>query len=128
MSIRQRAEEALKRSAAATSGRAEDGIWEIEREELDAEDFTDGEQALAFPQSIGPIATWEPQNIYEPAQNEADARFIAEARADVPDFAAALLRLTGLEMREQILCVRAIGEDQADAIMALLLAAAEGTP
>jgi len=60
-----------------------------------------------------------------------DAAFIASARADVPDFAAALLRLTGPEMREQLLGAlvwRGSMGDLVTDIMDLLLTAAEGTP
>lgn len=77
---------ALTLCAAATPG-----PWEIVREELDS-DYSQ-EQEHAFPQSIGPIAHWEPVNIYETEQVEADARFIAEARTLLPQLAEQIAEL-----------------------------------
>lgn len=76
------------RAAAATYG-----PWEIDREELD-EDFSDEEQAIAFPESIGPIVAWEHERggmgEGDVEQVEADAAFISHAREDVPALVATL--------------------------------------
>lgn len=76
------------RAEAATTG-----PWEIDREELD-EDFSDEEQAIAFPESIGPIVAWEHERggmgEGDIEQVEADAAFIAHARDDVPALIAAV--------------------------------------
>ena len=120
--IRERAEEALKRVKAPA---LPPGPWEIEREEVCVE-CSDDEQALAFPMTIGPIVEWTPASD-DPAEVEAIASFVSHARADVPDFAAAVLRLTGPEMRAWLV-EWTHSEQHADALMALLLAAAEGMP
>lgn len=79
-----------KRAEAATSG-----PWEIEREELDGA-FDDEEAARAFPMTIGPIDRWEhvlDSRDESVVQIEADAAFIAAARADVPALLAYIREL-----------------------------------
>lgn len=78
---------------AARAQAATEGPWPIEREEL-SDDFSDEEQATAFPMTIGPIQSWEHalSNITdeEVAQVEADAAFISASRTDVPALCDAL--------------------------------------
>lgn len=84
------------RAEAATPGTGPHGAWAITREEL-IDDFDDEEQATAYPSTIGPIVDWEHEKINTDdgfAQIEADATFIAHARADVPRL------LTGLRVRD----------------------------
>mgnify|MGYP000508745489 CR=1 FL=1 len=124
MTLRQRAEEALKRAATPRP-------WKALRQRVI------GEPGEYFADVVA-----EPEGDQNPEtglthlcvmDRVEDAEFIAEARADVPDFAAALLRLTGPEMREQIFMRIQETRDcdapdcgdcaeMTDAIMALLLA------
>lgn len=76
----------VERWAAATPG-----PWKIEREELGV-DFSDEEQATAFPERIGPIFSWVPHDTDE-EQNEADAQAIAHAPEDVARLLAEVERL-----------------------------------
>lgn len=76
------------------------GPWKLEREELNAEDFSEEEQDAAFFSQIGP---WEIQGHVglwpkgggdaEHDQIEADAAFVEWAREDVLDLVAEIRRL-----------------------------------
>lgn len=87
----------VDRWAAATPG-----PWKIEREELGIH-FSDEEQEVAFPASIGPIFRWEPHDRGrdDATQNEADAQAIAHAPADVARLVAKVEK-----MREQVRVLR----------------------
>ena len=116
MSLRRRAEEALRRAGAATpgpwekwvshgsifqgpaiqntSGRVRRPSGTVEICECNEDDFDPTE----------PPEEEEPEEWLgrTPVQTHRNAEFISAARADVPDFAAALLRMTAPEMRERI--------------------------
>lgn len=84
---------------------------------------------------VGPrtVTLWHSRNADQQRQAEADSRFAAAARGDVPALAEFVLRITGPEMRDRLVrfanerlvdmvVLRATNGQIADAIMALLTA------
>lgn len=115
-SIRERAADAVKRAEAAGQG-----PWSYD---------TFGTSAVVLSGACAIVAETEAPDCSEDEGRDkvrAIAGFIAEARADVPDFAAALLRVTGPEMRARLV-EWTHSEQHADALLALILSTAEGQP